>query len=221
MPVSGFFEWHTQGKKKYPFYIRPTTGNREHCGPVGRVGDPALGRCITTHADPAHQRADGKIHNSKKRMRAADQEQEREYLKSLTAERGFGIIGRSYAASALEAYSVNKLITSRTNRPTYRPCWNRYLPGIAICYKTSSILSDLQLNAQRVVGHFDLRSWRISQERSKPMAPPSRVAPMRWLSRSSTAIACGRPPDALVHGEQVGLDVVLVHDGLTRIPAFL
>ncbi|MPR37199.1 SOS response-associated peptidase [Salmonirosea aquatica] len=125
IPVSGFFEWHTQGKKKYPFYIRP---NQQEIVSIAGLwdewADPATGEVHSTYTmltQPTNALM-AKIHNSKKRMPCLlTQEQEREYLKkSLQQKEVLELLAEAYAASALEAYSVNKLITSRTE-PTDVP----------------------------------------------------------------------------------------------------
>lgn len=125
IPVSGFFEWHTEGKNKYPFYIHPI---RQEIVSIAGLwdewADPATGelhRTYTMLTQPANELM-AKIHNSKKRMPCLlTKEQEGEYLKqSLQPNEVLELLAEAYTASALEAYPISKLITSRTE-PTDVP----------------------------------------------------------------------------------------------------
>lgn len=117
IPVSGFFEWHTEGKKKYPFYIHPIRQDIVSiAGLWDEWADPATGELHGTYTmltQPANELM-AKIHNSKKRMPCLlTKEQEREYLRpSLASNEVLELLEEPYAASALQAYSISKLITS-------------------------------------------------------------------------------------------------------------
>lgn len=125
IPVSGFFEWHTQGKQKYPFYIHP---QKEEIVSIAGLwdewADPATGEVHYTYTmltQPANELM-AKIHNSKKRMPCLlTRAQEREYLRpALEPKEVLELLAIPYATEALRAYSVSKLITSRTE-PTDVP----------------------------------------------------------------------------------------------------
>lgn len=125
IPVSGFFEWHTKGKNKYPFYIQ---SNRQDIVSIAGLwdewADPATGEVHGTYTmltQPANELM-AKIHNSKKRMPCLlTKEQEWEYLRpSLASKEVLELLEEPYAASALQAYSISKLITSRSE-PTDVP----------------------------------------------------------------------------------------------------
>lgn len=71
VPVSGYFEWHHQGKEKFPFYIKGTEQRiLAMAGIMDVWTDKETGEIIhsfsvcTTQANPLMSR----IHNSKKRM---------------------------------------------------------------------------------------------------------------------------------------------------------
>ncbi len=130
IPVTGFFEWHTEGKKKYPFYIYPVEDSNSDKKIVSIAGlwdewaDPETGEVhytytmLTLPANPLMAR----IHNGKKRMPCLlTRELEREYLqKSLTPEEVLELLARPYPAEKLQAYSISKQITSRSE-PTDVP----------------------------------------------------------------------------------------------------
>ncbi|MPR33064.1 SOS response-associated peptidase [Salmonirosea aquatica] len=125
IPVTGFFEWHTEGKKKYPFYIHP---QKEEIVSIAGLwdewADPATGEVhysYTMLTQPANTLM-AKIHNSKKRMPCLlTRESEREYLnRTLESKEILELLSEPYAAEALRAYPISKQITSRTE-PTDVP----------------------------------------------------------------------------------------------------
>ena len=119
IPVSGFFEWHTQGKQKYPFYIHP---KKEEIVSIAGLwdewADPATGEVHYTYTmltQPANELM-AKIHNTKKRMPCLlTRAQEQEYLnQSLPPKEVLELLAEQYSAEALRAYPISKQITSRT-----------------------------------------------------------------------------------------------------------
>lgn len=119
IPVSGFFEWHTLGKKKFPFYIHP---NKQEILSIAGLwdewADPATGEVWYTYTmltQPGNELM-AKIHNNKMRMPCLlTKEQEREYLNpSLQSKEVLEFLAEQYASSGLSAYSISKQITSRT-----------------------------------------------------------------------------------------------------------
>lgn len=130
IPVTGIFEWHTEGKMKYPFYIHPTEEATNTPKIISIAGlwdewaDPESGEVrytytmLTLPANPLM----AKIHNSKKRMPCLlTLELEQAYLQeSLTAREVSELLAEPYPAEKLQAYTISKLITSRTE-PTDVP----------------------------------------------------------------------------------------------------
>ena len=121
IPVSGFFEWHTVGRKKYPFYIYPNDAER---GVVSIAGlwdewaDPETGEVRTTYTmltRPANELM-ARIHNSKQRMPCLlTPELEAAYLKENTNKREIlELLAESYSSEKLDAHTISKRITSRT-----------------------------------------------------------------------------------------------------------
>lgn len=125
--MSGFFEWHTEGKKKYPFYIYPNEAGE---GVVSIAGlwdewaDPETGEVRTTYTmltRPANGLM-AKIHNSKKRMPCLlTPEQEKAYLEeSLKKEEVLELLTIPYESGKLDAHPISRRITSR-KEPTDVP----------------------------------------------------------------------------------------------------
>ena len=119
IPISGFFEWHTQGKQKYPFYIYP---EKEEIVSIAGLwdewADPATGEVYDTYTmltQPANELM-ARIHNDKKRMPCLlTREQEQGYLNlSLQPKEVLELLSEQYPAEGLRAHSISKLITSRT-----------------------------------------------------------------------------------------------------------
>lgn len=119
IPITGFFEWHTMGKAKYPFYISSTTQNI-----IGIAGlwdewaDPDTGEVLTTYtmlttdANPLL----AKIHNTKQRQPCLlSPEQEHTWLHENLAEKeAQQLLHDLYPADRMTSHPISKLITSRT-----------------------------------------------------------------------------------------------------------
>lgn len=125
IPVSGFFEWHTQGKKKFPFYIHPAeTGIVSIAGLWDEWANPETGEVHITYTmltRPANELM-AKIHNSKERMPCLlTEKSEAAYLQdSLNKDEVLELLGDPYPSVKLDAYTISKRITSRTE-PTNVP----------------------------------------------------------------------------------------------------
>ncbi len=125
IPVTGFFEWHTKGKKKYPFYIHPAKAEIVSIAGIwDEWADPETGEVRVTYSmltRPANELM-AKIHNNKKRMPCLlTEELEGAYLQeSLKSEEVLELLNEPYPAEKLSAYTISKQITSRTE-PTNVP----------------------------------------------------------------------------------------------------
>ncbi len=116
--TSGFFEWRTIGKKKYPYFI--SLKSRELFAMGGLYDtftDIQTGEILHTFTvltTPANTLME-KIHNSKKRMPAIlKKQEEKEWLqKEMSKDRFYEII-QPYDPLDMQAYSISKLITSHT-----------------------------------------------------------------------------------------------------------
>lgn len=124
IPVTGFYEWHTVGPKKYPFYINTTD---QKIASIAGLWDewPESGATpadtgelirtytlLTTDANPLL----AAIHNTKKRMPCLlSPEAERAWLHDdLTEADALALLSASYPADRMHSYSISKRITSRT-----------------------------------------------------------------------------------------------------------
>ncbi|WP_420150225.1 SOS response-associated peptidase [Spirosoma sp.] len=118
IPVTGFYEWHTIGSKKFPFYINAK--DQEIASIAGlwdEWPDPDSGELIrtytllTTEANPLL----AAIHNSKERMPCLlTQKAEQAWLHDdLSEEDALHLLARQYPASKMHSYSISKRITSR------------------------------------------------------------------------------------------------------------
>ena len=127
IPVSGFFEWHTKGKKKYPFYIYPNdaeAGTASIAGLWDEWADPETGEVRTTYTmltRPANELM-ARIHNAKQRMPCLlTPELEKAYLgESLKKDEVLELLTIPYESGKLGAHPISRRITSRTE-PTDVP----------------------------------------------------------------------------------------------------
>jgi putative SOS response-associated peptidase YedK len=115
---SGFFEWRTSGKLKYPYFV--TLKSRELFAMAGlydRFTDQQTGEVIDTFTvltTPANALME-KIHNSKKRMPAIlKKDQEHEWLLGELNKTAFYRLITPYDTNDMQAYSISKRITSRS-----------------------------------------------------------------------------------------------------------
>ena len=120
IPVTGFYEWHTVGSKKFPFYINATDRKiTSIAGLWDEWPDPETGELIptytllTTDANPLL----AAIHNTKKRMPCVlTSDAERAWLHDeLTEADALALLTAPYPADRMHSYSISKLITSRTD----------------------------------------------------------------------------------------------------------
>jgi putative SOS response-associated peptidase YedK len=118
IPVTGFYEWHTIGSKKFPFYI--STKEQKIASIAGlwdEWPDPETGELkrtytlLTTDANPLL----AAIHNSKKRMPCVlSAKSEQAWLHGdLSEEEALALLEKQYPASKMHSYSISKRITSR------------------------------------------------------------------------------------------------------------
>lgn len=119
IPVTGFYEWHTVGSKKFPFYINSTDQKiTSIAGLWDEWPDPDTGELIatytllTTDANPLL----AAIHNTKKRMPCLlTPEAERAWLHDdLTEAQALALLAQAYPASRMHSQSIGKRITSRS-----------------------------------------------------------------------------------------------------------
>lgn len=119
IPVTGFYEWHTVGSKKFPFYINTTDQKiTSVAGLWDEWPDPDTGELIptytllTTDANPLL----AAIHNTKKRMPCLlTADAERAWLHDdLSEADALALLSAPYPANQMHSYSISKRITSRT-----------------------------------------------------------------------------------------------------------
>ena len=125
IPVTGFFEWHSEKSKKYPFYISTTDQKIfSIAGLYDAWPDPETGELLqtytmlTTDANPLL----AAIHNSKKRMPCLlTPDAEHAWLhENLTEPQTLALLADAYPANQMHSYSIGKRITSRSE-PTDVP----------------------------------------------------------------------------------------------------
>lgn len=119
IPVTGFYEWHTVGSRKFPFYINTTDQKiTSIAGLWDEWPNPETGELIptytllTTDANPLL----AAIHNTKKRMPCLlTAEAERAWLHDdLSEADALALLSVPYPASRMHSHSISKRITSRT-----------------------------------------------------------------------------------------------------------
>lgn len=118
IPVTGFFEWYTQGSKKYPFYISSSDQKiTSIAGLWDEWLDPETGELVptytllTTEANPLL----AAIHNTKERMPCVlTPDAEQSWLHDdLDQKAALALLADQYPASRMHSYSISKRITSR------------------------------------------------------------------------------------------------------------
>jgi putative SOS response-associated peptidase YedK len=122
--VDGFYEWHEEEKRKYPYYI--TLANSEAFALAG-IWDTWLNKgtgevkdtfsIITTEANPLLQR----IHNTRKRMPVIlRREDEKIYLRNNLETGEIDVLLQPYDEREMRAHTVSGLVSARranTNVP--------------------------------------------------------------------------------------------------------
>ncbi|ARK11139.1 SOS response-associated peptidase [Fibrella sp. ES10-3-2-2] len=122
IPVTGFFEWHTDAsnpkKQKYPFYLSTDQPITSIAGLWDEWPDSETGEVyttfslLTTDANPLL----AAVHNEKKRMPCVlTPDAERAWLHDdLTERDALELLATTYPAEHMHSYSITKRITSRT-----------------------------------------------------------------------------------------------------------
>ncbi|GAB3946444.1 SOS response-associated peptidase [Spirosoma harenae] len=119
IPVTGFYEWHTIGSKKFPFYIHAKDQKiTSIAGLWDEWADPETGELVRTYtlltmdANPLL----AAIHNSKKRMPCLlSAKDEHSWLyDDLNEQDALEILHKKYPATKMHSHSISKRITSRT-----------------------------------------------------------------------------------------------------------
>lgn len=119
IPSTGFYEWHTVGSKKFPFFINLKSQKVfSIAGIWDEWANPETGEIIptfsllTSEANPLL----ANIHNSKKRMPVVlTPEAEKAWLNdNLTETDVLAITGELFPAEQMHSHSISKRITSRT-----------------------------------------------------------------------------------------------------------
>ena len=124
IPITGFFEWRwadARGKNKYPYYIRVKEQKIFSLAGIyaswvnKETGEELLTYSVlTTKANPLME----KIHNSKKRMPVIiPREMEQDWLNPQLAKDDVLAFCQPYDQAKMEAYTIGKLITSRSVDP--------------------------------------------------------------------------------------------------------
>ena len=122
--VDGFYEWHEENNKKYPYYIRLRNHNAFALAGIwdswfnGVTGETRRTfSIITTRANSLMER----IHNTRKRMPVIlRREDEQRWLTSEMAAKTIASLLRPYDGNEMDAYTVSPLIARRgqnTNTP--------------------------------------------------------------------------------------------------------
>lgn len=118
IPSDGFFEWHTRGTKKYPFFISPKPGKSISFGGIYEEwGNPQTGEIIqtfsiiTTHANALM----AKIHNEKERMPLILNPNQKDiWLDTNQTTDSLTELMKPASDDMLQAWPISKLISSRS-----------------------------------------------------------------------------------------------------------
>lgn len=129
--TTGFFEWYTQGKNKYPFFI--SLKEKEifsMAGVYDSFSDIETGEIIqsfsilTTEANSLL----AKIHNSKKRMPVIlKREDEKKWLDNSLDKSSLQKLMIPYDAIEMNAISISKLITSKNDNSNSEAVTEEYI----------------------------------------------------------------------------------------------
>ncbi|MFW5657160.1 MAG: SOS response-associated peptidase [Bacteroidota bacterium] len=116
IPASGFFEWHTKGKEKIPYFIHLKNNKIFSIAGIFDHWKDASGKktttfsVITTAANPLME----KIHNTKKRMPVIlSEEQEPLWLDDEISAEQRKKLFEPFPEEKLDAHTISKLITKR------------------------------------------------------------------------------------------------------------
>jgi putative SOS response-associated peptidase YedK len=130
VPAEGFYEWRELGGKKYPYYIYLKDKDIfSFAGIWEQWTDSSTGEVLktfsilTTQANPLMER----IHNTKKRMPVIlPRDREMNWIKNDLSHDEIVALTKPFDESIMEAYTISRLITSRTA--------NRNVPAIQESY---------------------------------------------------------------------------------------
>lgn len=119
--VNGFYEWREVNKKKYPYFIKLKDQQAFAFGAIyERWVDKASGEIvdstsiITTDANPLM----AKIHNVKLRMPLIfDKQDMMKWIEPNLNKEQITDLMKPFDENKMEAYTISKLITSRTDNP--------------------------------------------------------------------------------------------------------
>lgn len=135
--VNGFYEWRTEGKKKYPYYIHL---KEQEFFSLGGIYENWLNKntgeavnsfsIITVEANLLMQ----KIHNTKKRMPLIiPVEKEKEWIKNGLAKNEIQQLLLPFDENKMEAYTISKLITDRNRNSNVPEVLQRFeYPELAL-----------------------------------------------------------------------------------------
>ena len=118
IPVTGFFEWHTSGNRKYPFYLTTNQPISSIAGLWDEWPDPETGEIhttfslLTTAANPLL----AAVHNEKKRMPCLlTPDAEHAWLhEDLTEQDALHLLSTTYPDAQMHSHPVSKRLSSRT-----------------------------------------------------------------------------------------------------------
>jgi len=121
IPVTGFFEWRTLGKKKYPYHIQLKqeeifcfAGIYDHWTDPITQNKIAGFSILTTEANPLME----KIHNQKKRMPCIlSIEVAQDWIKKTLQVDDFQYFLKPFPENLMKAYTIGNRITSRKENP--------------------------------------------------------------------------------------------------------
>ncbi len=112
VPCSGFFEWHTRGKKKYPFHIGMTDNSvLLFAGILDEWRNPDTGELLRTYSILTTEANElmAKIHNTKRRMPVIlPKEEAMQYLNTGISDGDIAKLLKPLPTDDLEAYSVRR-----------------------------------------------------------------------------------------------------------------
>ena len=119
--VNGFYEWREVNKKKYPYFIKLKDQQTFALGGIyerwvdkntGEIFDTTA--IVTTEANPLM----AKIHNVKLRMPLIfDKETMHQWIEPNISQEQIANLMKPFDETKMEAYTISKLITSRTDNP--------------------------------------------------------------------------------------------------------
>lgn len=114
IPSTGFFEWKTVGKEKYPYFIRPASGKLFSLAGLWEYGEESItgegGYTFTIITVPANPLM-AEIHNTKKRMPAIlTKEMEAEWMRAELTEAEIQHVLTPISEDALTAYTIKPFL---------------------------------------------------------------------------------------------------------------